>query len=257
MLSSVMQFRLNHKQVVSVTPLLRFRQYSEEGRCYSISLNQNQFYNLDDLLFGYDSLTPLQYYPLGEGLWLRRKKSHISISSNHTSNTFSFNPTSWLKYRRFVHSEIKNIFYHGVSYHHQSYANYESGERFQRVRQGTRLQSHYKREKKKKRKDHRSHTSRGCISNISEAEQIVYRSTRDAANENEKRSKCADISRRHGTDSRRSHRRRGGRDEARIRLEIEEGEVDAELESDADDDKKLGYESANVEGNSSPQYQLE
>jgi len=252
-----MKFHLNHKQIVSVAPQLYFQHYSEDGKCYVISLNQNQFNNLDDLLVGYNSLTSLQYNPLGEGLWLRRKKSHISIINHYTSDTFTFNPSSWLTYRKFVHSQIKNIFYHGASYHHQSYANYESGERFQRVQRGSRFQSQYKREKNKKRRCHRSHTYRGCVSQISEAEQVVYGSARNATNENEKQTKYTNIPRRYGTDSRMSHRRRGGKDAARIRLEIEEGEVDAQLESDTNDCKEFGNESANVEGDSSPQTHLE
>ena len=245
-----MQFRLNHKQVISVTPLIHFQHYSKDGECYGLSLNQNQFKNLDDLLSGYNSLTPLEYYPLGEGLWIRRKKSYISITDNYTPNIFTFNPTSLQNYRTFIHSQIKNIFLHGSSHHCQSYANHESSERSQR------LASHY-RERKWKRKGRRDHTYRGCISHISESEQAVYGTSRNVTNENEKQTKYSNISRRHRANPRPSYRRRGGRDEARIRHEIEEGEVDAKLESDTDNDKELGDESANIEGNSSPQYQLE
>ena len=256
-ISLVMKFHLNHKQVISVTPVLRFRHYSKDGTCYIISLNENQFRNLDDLLAGYNSLASLEYYPLGEGLWLQRKKSHISIIDNYSNNTFTFTPTSLINYKTFVHSHIKNIFRYGATHHYQSYANYESSKRFQSTRRGARRHSHYKQETRKKRKDRRNHTHRGCVSYISEEDKIVHRSTRNASDENEKPTKHTNISRRHSTDFRTTHRRRSGRDEARIRQEIEEGEVDAKLESDPDDDKEFSNESADAEGNSSPQYQLE
>ena len=136
-------------------------------------LNKRQFLNLHDVIKSVSTLKPLNYYPLGGGIWLFRKSLSIKLTDNHSHSFFRFYRNSWYTYVK-AHPRLRR-FICGRSSHHQSNAKYE----------------------------HRpSHRFRGVTPFVSKVHKVLSRSTGDACDDYDERSKCANVSQRESSNPR-------------------------------------------------------
>lgn len=244
-----MQFSLSGRQYVIFTPSVCFQQYRSGGRREEIHLSYNQFQKLNDFIHN-SNFPSFNRYSLGGGLWVHHRNSLISIIDYNTTVSFQFYPYSWQDYCRTVHPQLESLISYGDSDYYQSYAKHARREWLQQEQSfPSKFDSHARIE--------RSRSPRGCSQHLSKRKQTLHRSPRNVALENEQPAKCASLPRRFSPNSGSHHRRRGGRDAARIRLEIEEGEVDAKLASDLYDNLEPSHPVTTEERDCSPEYSLE
>ena len=205
---------LHHKQCVLVNSVIRFRHYTLSGNYHEIVLNKRQLENLNDVIDNLRVLNSLNYYPLGGGIWFVHRGPNIKLIDNHTHTFFRFYQTSWYTYVK-THSRLRRFLRDGKSYHHQSHANHERG---------------------------LSHRLRSVAHLSSKVHKAVPWTARNASDDHDERSKCANVSRRESSNSRPHSERRGGKHEKRSHHETEESKLNATQSSDEDDYYKYGGE---------------
>ena len=221
----MMKFRLHQQQYVSLDSRVNFHHPTGSHHSYVISLNDDQMKNLDDILSCPSLLHSKSCIPLGSGIWLHLQRKTASLVNSVSGCFFRFFPSSWNRYKESVHRRICHK--HGRSQGDQHRPHHDS-EPLAQFRADL-LQFRQQRSSS--------------------------RSSRNVGHAYEQRSQSTNVSRRKSANLRQSKARRGGRDAARTRHEIEDDST--KPASIIFEDCESRSERSAEERDSSPDYFLE